>query len=323
MSDKRILITGAGGFVGPYLIRELQSRGFKEIYASIFSPSSDISRLLASDHLITGDLTKYQDAEALVKQSAPDIIYHLAALSVVGTSVQDAERVLTSNTLLQYNLLEAVKQNAPKSRLVAICSANEYGKVYEHEVPISESQPLRPLNPYAVSKIAQEMLALQYHYSYGLDIVIIRAFNHTGPGQTEHFVVPALAKQFAQIERGDKTGTIEVGNLDTARDFTDVRDIVKGYVMAAEKCQSGEVYNLGSGNLVTVKEILESLQRLVSVKVEIRAEDSRLRSSDVPILLADNHKFVEATGWQPTLEFSETLADVLEYYRKVLKEQAL
>lgn len=327
---KRVLITGAGGFVGSYLIKELLSQGIKEIYASIYSPSSDlpagkagISGLLPADHIIAGDLTKYEDAETLIKTSQPDTIFHLASLSVVGTSVKEAGRVLTSNTLLQYNLLEAVKHNSPRARVIAICSANEYGLVKESEVPINESQPFRPLNPYAVSKIAQEMLALQYFYSYGLDIVILRAFNHTGPGQTEHFVVPALARQFASIERGDKTGVIEVGNLATARDFTDVRDIVKGYILAAEKCVSGEVYNIGSGNVVTVQEILASLQRMVTVKVEIKADEGRVRSSDVPILLADNRKFVDLTGWQTTISFSQTLSDVLEYYRNNLKREAL
>lgn len=320
---KQILITGAGGFVGPYLIRELQSQGYQDIFASVYSPSSDISSLLSPDHIIAGDLTKYQDAEHLIKISQPDTIFHLASLSDVGNSVAGAERILTSNTLLQYNLLEAVRQNAANSRVIAICSANEYGLVKDNEVPIKETQPLRPLNPYAVSKISQEMLALQYYYAYGLNIVIIRAFNHTGPGQTEHFVVPALASQFAAIERGDKQPEIKVGNLTTARDFTDVRDIVKGYILAADKCLSGEIYNLGSGNVITIKDIVAGLQRLIGIEVKVVSEQAKIRPSDVPILLADNHKFTSVTGWQPTITFTETLADVLEYYRNKLKREAL
>lgn len=311
----RVLITGAGGFVGPYLIKELQNQTGTEIFASIYSPSSDITKLLPEDHIIAGDLTSYEYTKQLISISKPEIIYHLASLSIVGNSVENASRVLTSNITLQYNLLEAMRAYAPESRLVAICSANEYGYVAGSELPIKETQPLRPLNPYAVSKVTQEMLSLQYHRSYGLDVVVLRPFNHTGAGQTEHFVVPALAKQFVEIERNLKAPTIHVGNLDTVRDFTDVHDMVRAYILAASCCESGEVYNIGAGRGSSIGKIIELLQEISKLKVEIEEEQSRTRSSDVPVLVADSSKFREITGWEPNITFKETLRSVLEYYR--------
>lgn len=314
---KKVLITGAGGFVGTYLIKELQKSSKFEIYGAVFSATSDISSLLPSDHIIEGDLGDYTFAEDLVKKSSPDVVYHLAALSVVGTSESKALSVMNANTTISYNILEAVKNFAPNARFIAIASANVYGAVEDTRKSIDESFPLRPLNPYAVSKVSQEMLATMYCLAYDLDVVILRPFNHTGIGQTTDFVIPKLAEQFAQIEKGKIKSVIEVGNLGTVRDFTDVRDIVGAYTLAAKSGKSGQIYNLGSGIGHTIKEILDILQSLSPVKVEVNVKEDLVRTADVPVLICDSSKFASLTGWKPTIDLKTTVSDILNYYRGI------
>jgi GDP-4-dehydro-6-deoxy-D-mannose reductase len=310
-----ILITGAGGFVGTYLIKELQQNPDNKIFACVYKSTSDITALLPTDQILEGDLTSYDFTLDLVKRSAPSVIFHLAALSVVGNSPENAIKILNNNTAISYNVFEAVKNAAPTCRVVAICSANVYGAVKDTSHPLDEYTPMRPLNPYAISKVTQEMLALQYHLAYGLNTIILRPFNHTGPGQTTDFVIPRLAQQFASIEKGQQPPLIEVGNLDSVRDFTDVRDMVKGYVLASQSGVSGETYNLGSGHGYSIREILDILQELSSVKVEIKVNENLVRSADVPVLIASADKFKSATGWSPSISLKTTILDILNYYR--------
>lgn len=312
----KILITGAGGFVGSHLIRELQSQGERGVYGAVYQATSDVSELLSSDHLISGDLTDPAFAQHLIKTVTPDLIYHLASLSVVEGSIERAGKVLTDNLLLQYNLLESVRLHAQSARVVAVCSANEYGAVLPGEVPIDEETPLRPLNPYAVSKVAQDMLAYQYFLSFGLDIVRLRPFNHTGVGQTTEFVIPALAKQFADIKSGKQKAVIEIGNTETIRDFTAVQDMVKAYVLASAKCVSGEVYNIGSGEGVTVRQIIKELQSIAGIEVQINTAPGKARVSDVPILIANAAKFSSLTLWRPTHSLRQTLESVYNHYKE-------
>ena len=312
----KILITGAGGFVGSYLIRALQAKGSYEIYATVYKSSTNILSLLPADHVVEGDLTDGTFANTLIQSVKPDIIFHLAALSVVHSSDKQALSVLMANTALQYNLLESVRQFAPRVRLLAVCSANEYGLVEDYQKPITESTPLRPLNPYAVSKVTQEMLTLQYHLAYNLDTVILRPFNHTGAGQTLDFVVPTLAKQFASISKGQVPPMIEVGNLDNVRDFTDVADMVEGYILAAEKGVSGEVYNLGSGVGLSVRDLIAKFEEVAGVKVEVKVRDSQLRVADIPILVCDATKFRTLSGWSPKIPLATTLTNVYNYWKE-------
>ncbi len=314
MSNKHILITGAGGFVGTHLIKELQQNPSCELYVTIYNATSDISPLIPKDHVLAGDLTDYAFAQKLIQTTKPDIIYHLAALSIVHDSVEKAVSVITSNTVISYNLLEAVRNYASTARVIAICSANQYGAVQDATKPIDESTPLRPLNPYAVSKVVQEMLALEYFLAYHLDIVILRPFNHTGPGQTIDFVIPALAKQFVDIEHG-AVPEIILGNLNTTRDFTDVSDMVKAYVLASEKCLSGEIYNLGSGQGYTIAQIVEIFQKITGQKVQLKEDPALVRESDVPILIANSAKFRQATGWEPKVSLETTISAILDYWR--------
>jgi len=319
---KNILLTGAGGFVGTYLIKELQQNPENKIFACVYKSTSDVTRLLPTEQILEGDLTDFAFTMDLMKRVQPDIIYHLAALSVVSNSPENAIKILNNNTAISYNVFEAVRQVMPSCRVVAICSANVYGAVEDTTKPLDESTPLRPLNPYAISKVTQEMLALQYHLAYGLNTVILRPFNHTGPGQTTDFVIPRLAQQFAAIEQVKQPPSIEVGNLNSVRDFTDVRDMVKAYVLASQTGVSGQIYNIGSGTGYTIQEILEILQSLSTVKVEIKVNESLVRSADVPVLVANADKFMAATGWKPQISLKTTILDILNQYRSSYVEHS-
>ena len=187
--------------------------------------------------------------------------------------------------------------------------------VFPDEVPIRETNPLRPLSPYAVSKVGQDMLAYQYWMSWKVDSVRTRGFNHEGPRRGPVFVASDFAKQIADIEKGRRQPILCVGNLDAKRDFTDVRDIVRGYWLALEKCEPGEVYNLCSGKAWSIRQVLDHLLGLTKTKIEVRQDPARLRPSDVPVLLGDHSKFTKATGWKPTIPFEQTLSDMLDYWR--------
>ncbi|MEK7129552.1 MAG: GDP-mannose 4,6-dehydratase, partial [Patescibacteria group bacterium] len=196
------------------------------------------------------------------------------------------------------------------------CSSEEYGLVHDNEIPIKETNPLRPLSPYAVSKVAMDYLGYQYHQSYKVRVVRTRGFNHTGPRRGETFVTSNFAKQIALIEKGKQDTVIRVGNLDAERDWTDVRDMVRGYLLAVEKCDSGEVYNICSGRGVKVADMLNLLLSFSKAKVKIEEDPSRMRPSDVPILIGDNSKFVAKTGWHAEIPFEKTMEDLLNYWRE-------
>ena len=312
----KIFITGAGGFVGTYLIRQLQKKADNEIYGAVYKSTSDISSLLPNDHILEGDLTDFAVAESHLQTIQPNIIYHLAALSVVGNSFSNATKVINTNTNLSFNLFEAARLIVPKARIINICSANVYGAVLDSSRPLTESTPFRPLNPYSVSKINQEMLGLEYHLTYGSDVIALRPFNHTGIGQTTDFLIPRLAQQFAAIEKGQLAPTIEIGNLDSIRDFSDVRDMVSAYVLAAESCLAGEAYNIGSGKGYKVSQVIDIFQSLSQAKVEIKVKKDLVRSADVPALIADFTKFKEATGYFPVISLERTISDILDFYRQ-------
>jgi len=217
------------------------------------------------------------------------------------------------------NVFEAVRAVNINPVIQIAGSSEEYGLVLPDELPIKETNPLRPLSPYAVSKVGQDFLGYQYYKSYNMNIIRTRAFNHTGPRRGEVFASSNFAKQIVEIEKNKREPVVFVGNLDARRDFTDVRDVVRAYWLATEKCLPGEVYNISSGKALSIKEMLDLLLKISKVKVEIKQDSARMRPSDVNVLLGDNTKFCKQTGWKPEIPFEQTLKDLLEYWRGKIK----
>ena len=314
---RRVLVTGVTGFVGSHLVDYLLSRGDCEIFGihRWRSRTENIEHFMDRITLMECDLRDASSTRDTLEKIRPDWIFHLAAQSFVPTSWNAPSESLTTNILGQLNLFEAVRRVGLKCRIQLACSSEEYGMVFPSEIPIRETNPLRPLSPYAVSKVAQDMLGYQYWMSWKVDSVRTRGFNHEGPRRGPVFVASDFAKQIADIEKGRKKPVLSVGNLEAQRDFTDVRDMVRAYVLALEKCEPGEVYNICSGKAWTIQKLLDYLLGMTTAKIEVREDPARLRPSDVPILLGDNSKFVKATGWQPVIPFEQTLKDMLEYWR--------
>ncbi|MGQ9475200.1 MAG: GDP-mannose 4,6-dehydratase [Actinomycetota bacterium] len=314
----RILITGITGFVGSHLAEYALSRGDVEVYGTVRwrSRMENIEHLLDRVHLIDCDLRDPVAVRKTLDEVRPGYIFHLAAQSYVPTSWKAPAETLITNIISELNLLEAMRDLDLGARIQVAGSSEEYGMVFEHETPITEENPLRPLSPYAVSKVAQDMLAYQYHRSYGIYTVRTRAFNHEGPRRGHVFVTSNFAKQIAEIEKGKKEPVIEVGNLNARRDFTDVRDMVRAYWLALEKGEPGEVYNIGSGRAVTIREMLDILLSFTDREIEIRPVPERMRPSDVELLICDCRKFQELTGWKPEIPLEKTLKDTLNYWRE-------
>lgn len=324
-----ILITGITGFAGSHLAELIRDKGISAddfLEYKIFGLRHWRSRLdNVKDLLETGaieliecDLKDQSAVARAIEISKPTWIFHLAAHSYVPTSWKMPSEVAINNIVGEINLFEAVRNMLPKSktRIHIAGSSEEYGLVKPSEVPIKETNSFKPLSTYGVSKLAQDFLGYQYWKSYGLHIVRTRAFNHTGPRRGEVFVCSTFAKQIAEIEAGLREPIIKVGNLEAIRDFTDVRDMVRAYWLALEKGRAGDVYNIGSGRMLTMKDVLDILLEMAKVKVRIAVDPDRLRPSDVPILLCDNTKFMKKTGWTPQIKFKETLSDLLNYWRE-------
>ena len=314
---RRVLVTGVTGFAGSHLVDYLLTRKDCEIVGiqRWRSRTENIEHFADQITLLECDLRDATSTLDTLEKVRPDWIFHLAAQSFVPTSWIAPTESLTTNVLAQVNIFEAVRRLKLECRIQLACSSEEYGMVFPDEVPIKETNPLRPLSPYAVSKVAQDMLGYQYWMSWKVDSVRTRGFNHEGPRRGPVFVASDFAKQIADIEKGKRAPVLYVGNLEAQRDFTDVRDMVKAYVLALEKCEPGEVYNICSGKAWTIRALLDHLLSRSKVRIEVKQDPARLRPSDVPILLGDNSKFVKATGWQPVIPFERTLDDMLEHWR--------
>ena len=314
----RVLITGITGFAGSHLADYLLAEHPDvEIFGTKRwrSPIENIEHLADRVELVECDLKDATAVRGVLADLRPGRIFHLAAQSFVPTSWTAPSETLSNNILSQTNLFEAMRSLDLEARIQIAGSSEEYGLVHPNEVPIVESNPLRPLSPYAVSKVAQDLLAYQYHRSYGLEVVRTRGFNHTGPRRGEVFVTSNFAKQIASIEAGLREPVIRVGNLSAQRDFTDVRDTVRAYWLALEKGEAGEVYNLASGRAVTIQELLDMLLAQSDVEVSVEVDPDRLRPSDVEILVGDYSKFHAATGWEPRIPLQQTVSDLLDYWR--------
>jgi GDP-4-dehydro-6-deoxy-D-mannose reductase len=253
--------------------------------------------------------------------SRPDYIFHLAAQSFVPSSWSAPNDTIVTNVTGQANLFEAIRILKLDPVVQIACSSEQYGLVLPDEVPIRETNPLRPLSPYAVSKVAQDYLGYQYFQSYGLKVVRTRGFNHTGPRRGHVFVTSNFCSQVAAIELGLQEPVIRVGNLEAIRDFTDVRDMVRAYWLAVTKARPGEVYNIATGQGIRISEMLDRVIALAHVEVRVEVDPERLRPSDVEILIGDSSKFRADTGWEPRIPFEQTLQDLLAYWREKLSRQ--
>ncbi|MFL6201976.1 MAG: GDP-mannose 4,6-dehydratase [Thermoanaerobaculia bacterium] len=320
----RALITGITGFAGSHLAEYLLAeQPGVEVYGTHRwrSRMDNVEHLRSKVKLLEADLRDYTSMHAALERSRPDVIFHLAAQSFVPSSWTAPNETLTTNVSGQTNLFEAVRALRLDPVIQIACSSEQYGLVLPGETPIKETNPLRPLSPYAVSKVAQDYLGYQYFQSYGLKVVRTRGFNHTGPRRGHVFVTSNFCSQVAAIELGLQEPVIRVGNIDAIRDFTDVRDMVRAYWLAVTKAKPGEVYNIATGSGIAIREMLQRLIALGNVEVKIETDPERLRPSDVEILIGDASKFKADTGWEPRIPFDQTLRDLLEYWRQTLRRR--
>lgn len=314
---KRALIIGAAGFVGSYLIDHIQKHCVWSIVVTkmpqetMACPGVDICDL---------DILAPEAIERLLEERRPDYIFHLAAQSSVAVSWKNPGLTVDVNVKGSLNVLDAVRKLDYKPRVLLIGSGEEYGHVRENEVPVQEDNVLRPGNIYAATKACQNMIGAIYAQAYGMDVMMVRAFNHVGPNQSPIFVVADFCKQTAEIEAGLKEPVIKVGNLSARRDFSDVRDVVRAYVELMEKGKAGETYNVGSGNAVEIRKILDMILCRSKKEIQVEVEPSRMRPVDVPVIEADISKLKACTGWKQKITLEETIQDTLEYWRQKLKE---
>lgn len=301
----RALVTGAGGFVGCHLVDHLAAR------------SDDVTTL---EWRIDGiDITEPDELTQAIVKAAPEAVYHLAGASDVGGSWSEPRSTFLSNALGTLNVVQACRE-AGVQRVLAVTSADVYGHVTEDELPLDEDQPLRPVSPYAASKVAADAVAHQAWLGYGLPVIRVRAFNHLGPGQSDKFVAPSLA---ARIARNEAEGGSEVpiGNTTPLRDITDVRDVVRAYRLLIEHGEPGAAYNVCRGEAVSVQEIADRLLGMASHPMHLVTDPALERPVDVPVLIGDNTRLTEVTGWVPTVPLEQTLADVLADQRAAREDQ--
>lgn len=314
----RLLITGIAGFAGSHFAEYALSQGV-EVWGSL-RPGSDtehIEHLRDRLHLVECELLDEPAVGSLVAMARPDLVAHLAAQSSAAASWRAPGETLAVNVLGQANVLEAVRKNGLAPRILVVGSAEEYGAVEEHELPIAETAPLRPLSPYALSKVAQDLMGYQYFKAYGFQVVRARPFNHEGPRHADAFVVSSFARQIAEIEAGRRPPVVEVGDLTAERDFTDVRDVVRAYWLLLTRGRPGEVYNVCSGKAWRLADVLDLLIAKARVGgIEVRPDPGRVRPVDVPVLRGDPSRLRATVGWDPEIPFEQTLQSVLEYWRR-------
>ena len=319
---KKALITGVAGFAGSHLAQYLISKKFAVF--GFFHPAhsiDNINHIKSNLELISCNLLNRQDLKRNITLIKPDYVFHLAAFSSPSESFKNPQKTLSNNIFSQIFLLQALVDTNPKAKILIIGSADEYGNADPKNLPVDENTPLAPISPYAVSKVAQDMLGLQFFLHYKLHVVRVRPFNHIGPRQSKSFVVSSFASQIVTIEQNKKSlpagrqGEISVGNLQTWRDFTDVRDMVRAYLLALEKGVAGDVYNIGSGKATKIADILRKLMSFSKAKIKIRRDKNLFRPADVAKIYCDYSKFKRQTGWAPKIPIDVTLFDTIEFER--------
>jgi GDP-4-dehydro-6-deoxy-D-mannose reductase len=312
----RLLVTGAGGFVGGHLVELVRRETPATSLHGVVLPHGSLGWTPAQGaRILEADLDDPAGAAAVIEEVRPEGIVHLAGQSSVQQSWLDPGGTLRTNVLGIVHLLDAARRLGLRPAVLVVGSAEEYGPVSEAELPIRETAPLRPASPYAVSKVAQGALALLYGPAGGMRVVLTRTFHHTGPGRGEAFAESSFARQIAEIEAGLRPPVIEVGNLDAVRDFTDVRDVVRAYLLLLEKGEAGRAYNVCSGRGLRIRDVLDTLLASSSARVELRLDKERLRPADVPAQVGDPSLLRATTGWEPRIPLAETLRDLLRDWR--------
>lgn len=310
----KALVIGGGGFVGPYLVRHLTDDCGYEVTVT----KTEKEQLVMDNAVVKNlDILDIGQIVGLLKAEQPDYIFHLAAQSSVAYSWKNPTLTIDVNIKGCVNLLDAVRQLDKKPRVLLIGSGEEYGHIKEGECPIVEDNTVRPGNIYAATKACQNMLGKIYSDAYGLDIMMVRAFNHIGPNQTPMFVVADFCKQVTDIEKGRQEPVIYVGNLSAKRDFTDVRDVVKAYALLVEHGRRGETYNVGTGHAIAISQILDEIVAMSDTAIEVKVDENKLRPVDVPIIEPDIDKIKSEVGWQPVISLEQTLRETLEHWRSV------
>lgn len=309
------LIIGAGGFVGKHLYNCLSSRG-KEVHRTFLQ--SELEQLKDTKNCYCVNIENKQELNYMLTDAKPTEVYYLTAQASVAKSWEDPQNTIHINTIGFVNLMETYRKLEIKPRTLVVGSGEEYGIVSENDNPIDEQTPLNPSNPYSISKYAQELFGNMYIRAFGMNILQVRSFNHMGPGQREGFVVSDFAKKIVMIEKGLANPILSVGNLSAKRDFTDVRDIVRAYAALMECGKLGQIYNVGSGKVYAISEILDILQKLSSSDLEIHVDPQKLRPVDVPVIQCNNRKLQNDTDWKPEIMIEQTLQDVLDHYRKTI-----
>ncbi len=301
----KTIITGSNGFVGAHLCAELKAHGHEAVCCD----------LVAGDNNIAMDIMNQEMVQSVLKRYKPEAIINMAGQANVGLSWKKPQLTVQLNTVGLINILEAVRTVDPKIRVIAVGSSDEYGNLEDWGVNVTEDVPVKPITPYAISKHAQEQFAQLYVHSYGMDICMIRMFNLGGAGQARGYMISDFASEIAEVEAGKRT-FIAVGNLESARDFTHVKDACRAVRLIAEKGRAGEVYNISSGRSYKAQEVLDKLLGMAKVMIEVRKDPARMRPSDTPVVCGNHDKLTAHTGWVPEISLDQTLMDALEYWRE-------
>jgi GDP-4-dehydro-6-deoxy-D-mannose reductase len=317
----RALVTGVAGFAGRYLARHLLSQG-DTVYGLVRKGRRFLDAdLSARVPLLEADMLHRDEVRAALRAAAPDVVYHLAAQASVAVSMGDPVSTFENNVTGQAQIFEAILAEGALPRVLVVGSNEEYGPVPPEAIPIVEDTPFCPVSPYAVSKVAQDLMAAQYWVTRKLPTVRVRPFTHTGPEHDDRFVTPSFARQIAEIEFGQRAPVVKVGFIDGVRDFSDVRDMVIGYRRAALEGELGDVYNLGSGRGTSVRALLEGLLAKTSAKIQIEVDPTLIRPSEPSAQYADCSKFARLTGWSTQIPLDQTLQDTLDYWRQRVRDR--
>ena len=301
---KTVLVTGSEGFVGSHLIKALDESNYEIVATCLPQLLPKKGKYVALD-ILNLDLTV-----EIFKQHNPDVVFHLAAISSVAKSFRDRPIAYSTNIAGTANLLEAAKSQNREIQFYFVSTCEVYGG----GECLAEDAPIALKNPYAISKYAAELICADYQ-SDGMDIIILRPFTHTGPGQAESFVLPTIAKQISEIEKGKRAPLIELGNIEAKREFLNISDIIGAYVLALEKCSGKDIYNVASGSGHAISELVGIFAALSKKEFELKVNPTKLRKNDIPVLLGDGSKFTRLTGWSPKVKIEKTIEDMLNYWR--------